>query len=62
MKEGSRTWYLVVFVLSAGAGFLFYWVLEGFGFKWQQLFAALVWGVVGLVTARYFLSRNRPSD
>jgi uncharacterized membrane protein YjjB (DUF3815 family) len=62
VKEGSLTWYLVIFVLSASAGFFFYWVLEGFDFKWAQLSAALVWGAVGLITARYFLRKNRSGD
>ncbi len=60
MKEGSRAWYALVFVLSAAAGFLFYWLVDGFEFKWEQLLAALVWGVIGLITAGYFLRKNRP--
>ena len=61
MKEGSPAWYVVVFVISAAAGFLFYWLVDGFEFKRGQLLAALVWGVIGLVTARYFLRKNRPT-
>ena len=59
MKEGTVAWYVLVFVLSAGAGFAFYWLLDGFEFKPEQLLAAVLWGVIGLVTARYFLRKNR---